>query len=180
MQFNKENRTFYISDHIDASSVGSVCFELVNLLIEDEKKEKKEKNFNREPIVMYIQSFGGSLYDMWALVDIMIKSKTPIYTICTGYAMSAGLKIFLAGHKRFMSKHASLMYHQLSSWNVGTYQDIKEEQMNLDLMQKQIEEYVMSRTNISKSKLDVIREKKIDWFIRCDEAMKLGIIHGVI
>lgn len=178
--FNKDNRIFYISSDIESGEIGAVCNDLINLLIEDDKKEAKEKDFKREPIKMYIQSFGGCIYDMWALIDIMLNSKTPIWTYCTGYAMSAGFKIFLAGRKRFISKHATLLYHQLSSWNQGKYQDMLETQSFLDFEQRLIEEYVISRTNITKDKLKIIREKKIDWYIRCEEAMKLGIAHEII
>lgn len=178
--FNKDNRIFYISSDVESGEIGAVCNDLINLLAEDDKRETKEKDFKREPIKMYIQSFGGCIYDMWALIDIMLNSKTPIWTYCTGYAMSAGFKIFLAGHKRFMSKHAVFLYHQLSAWNVGKYKDMYEKQAVLDYEQRQIETYVLNRTKIPKNKLDVIREKKIDWYIRCEEALKLGIAHEVI
>ena len=174
MQFNKENRIVYISGDINDMEISSVCASLLEILAEDNTKEKKERKYKRKPIKIYVQSFGGSIYDMWALIDIMLKSKTPIYTYCTGYAMSAGFKIFLAGHKRFMSEHATLMYHQLSSLLYGKYKDMKEEMGNLDQMQKEIEEYVMSRSKVSKKKLNYVRENKKDWFINLEEALKYG------
>lgn len=30
---------------------------------------------------------GGGVYDTWALIDIILNSKTPIYTYCAGYAI---------------------------------------------------------------------------------------------
>jgi len=113
--------------------------------------------------------------DMWVLVDIMLNSKTPIYTYCTGYAMSAGLKIFLAGSKRFMSKHAVLFYHQMSYREYGKHQDIIENREERDNCQAELENYVCNRTNISKEKLDEIRLCKKDWYIHLDEAIELGI-----
>ena len=83
---------------------------------EDDEKDEKEKDYNREPIKLYINSYGGSIYDMWGLIDVILNSKTPIYTYCTGYAMSAAFKIFLAGHKRYCYKHSIFMYHQMSCW----------------------------------------------------------------
>ena len=117
---------------------------------------------------------------MWGLIDIMLQSKTPIYTYCTGYAMSAAFKIFLAGEKRFISKHATLIYHQLSSWESGTYQHFVEYQVELDRQQGMIEQYVQDRTHITESTLQAIREKKQNWFINYEEAMHLGVATDIV
>ena len=117
---------------------------------------------------------------MWTLIDIMLNSKTPIYTYCTGYAMSAGFKIFLAGHRRFMSKHAVLMYHQVSDLFGGKYKDIKEKMEDLTLAQKEIEEYVKNRSKVSQKKLNHIKKTKKDWYIRLDEALEYGFATDVL
>lgn len=177
---NVEKRLFYLSDDVDNSSIGQLCWSLVYLLQEDDKKEEKEKDFVREPVKIYINSFGGEVYDMWALIDIILNSKTPIYTYCTGYAMSAAFNIFLAGHKRFVSEHATLMYHQISCWRSGKYQDLVEDREEMDNVQKTIEEYVIKRTNFTQEKLDEIREKKKDIYIHSKEAISLGLADEII
>jgi len=175
-----DKRLFYLSDDIDNVSIGSICFNILFILHEDDENDKKEKNFKRKPIKIYINSFGGSTYDMWALIDIILHSKTPIHTYCTGYAMSAGFEIFLAGHKRFIGKYATLLYHQLSAVRFGTYQDLVESREELDYLQNSIEEYVLERTKITKEKLLEVRVKKIDWFIHHVEAIELGIADKTI
>lgn len=172
---NTDKRLFYLSDNIDNESIGKMCFNLLYLLQEDDEHDEKEKGFERKPIRIYVNSYGGSVYDMWALIDIMLRSKTPIHTYCTGYAMSAGFQIFLAGHKRFASKNATLLYHKLSSWRRGKYLDIKQEMKELDRNQADIETYVVSRSKITQDRLDDIRVKKIDWYIHSDEFEKLGL-----
>lgn len=175
-----ESRIFYISDNIDNNSVGKVNFGLLKLIDEDNKKEKELKDFKREPIHLFVNSFGGTVYDMWSLIDIILQSKTPIYTYCTGYAMSAACEIFLAGHKRFVSKHAILMYHQLSAWSEGTIQDLKFDLEMLEKIQKQMEEYVVGRTKVNYVTLKEIRERKKDWYIEADEAIELEFAHEII
>ncbi|MGN0106192.1 MAG: ClpP family protease, partial [Hominilimicola sp.] len=140
----------------------------------------KIKDYKRKPIKIYISSNGGFVYDMWALIDIILTSKTPVYTYCTGYAMSAGLQIFLAGHKRYCSKHATFVYHQLSGGVVGTYQSMAENMDESKYQQNAIEEYVRSRTNITMKQLEEIRIKKHDVFIHSDEALDLGIVDEII
>ena len=177
---NCENRIFYLSDYVDNSSIGQLCCSLIFQLQEDDKKEAKEKDFQREPIKLYINSYGGSVYDMWALIDIIINSKTPIHTYCTGYAMSAAFKIFLAGHKRFCTKHATFMYHQMSYGKEGKYQDLVEDRVQTDYLQKIIEEYVIERTKLTQSDIDDIREKKKDFYIHPQDALKFGIVDEII
>ena len=177
---NREKRLFYLSDEVDNGSIGQLCWSLLLQLQDDDKKESKEKDFVREPIKIYINSFGGSVYDMWSLIDIVLNSKTPIYTYCTGYAMSAAFLIFLAGHKRFATKHANFMYHQISCWKEGKYQDLVENSKQMDYLQESVEEYVINRTKITKEDVDEIREKKRDFYIHPKEALKYGIVDEIL
>jgi ATP-dependent Clp protease protease subunit len=170
-----DNRLFYISDGVDHNSMGKACYSLLSLLQKDEKTESEQKNFKRQPIKIFINSFGGSMYDMWALIDIITTSQTPIYTYCTGYAMSAGFLIFLAGHKRFVTKHATLMCHQLSMWDNGKLSDMQQVMEEREENQRDIEDFIIKQTKITQERLDEIRIKKIDWYIKSTDVEKLGI-----
>lgn len=173
-------RIFFLSDGIDESSIGKMCFNILSILKEDNEQEQKQKNFERKPIEIYVNSFGGSVYDMWALIDIIENSKTPIYTYCTGYAMSAGFSIFLAGHKRYATKHATFLYHQFSGWRSGKYQDFVEDREEMDYIQNTIEQYVIAKTKFTKKQIEEIRKTKTDVYIHADKAVELGIIDEVI
>ena len=177
---NTNNRTFYLSDDVDNESIGKLMWDILYQIREDDKKDEKEKDYKREPIKLYINSYGGSVYDMWGLIDIILNSKTPIYTYCTGYAMSAAFKIFLAGHKRFCYKHSTFMYHQMSYGKEGKYQDLVEDRVQTDYLQKIIEEYVIERTKLTQSDIDDIREKKKDFYIHPQDALKFGIVDEII
>ena len=178
--YDTNKRIFYISDSIDNNSMGVICFNLECLLQQDDKNEEELKNFKREPIKIFINSGGGEIYDMWALIDIILNAKSPIYTYCTGYAMSAAFKIFLAGHKRFASKHATFLYHQMNCQRSGKYQDLVEDREEMDYLQDEIEKYVIERTKITSKKIKNIRSSKKDWFIHSEEALQLGIINEII
>lgn len=92
---NKDTRLFYLSDDIDNDTIGKMCFHILSILKHDDEEESEKRDFKREPIQLYVNSYGGSVHNMWALIDIIQQSKTPIYTYCTGYAMSAAFNIFL-------------------------------------------------------------------------------------
>lgn len=110
----------------------------------------------------------------------MLNAKSPVHTYCTGYAMSAAFQIFLAGSKRFATRHSTFMYHQMSCWRSGKYQDMVEDRKQMDYMQKTIEEYVAGRTKLTKEDIADIREKKKDFFINPQEALKWGIIDKIL
>ena len=180
IKLNTDKRLFYISDDIDNTTISVINFNLLYLLQEDDEKEAKEKDFKRTPIKIYINSNGGAIDDMWSLIDIMLHSKSPIYTYCTGYAYSAGFLIFLAGSKRFMSPHARLMFHQMSCYHNGKYKDLVEDRKEMDFLHKEIIDYVVSRTKISKNKIQTWIEKKQDKYSHYEESLQLGIIDEVI
>jgi ATP-dependent Clp protease protease subunit len=177
---NKDTRLFYLSDDIDNDTIGKMCFHILSILKQDDKEESEKKDFKREPIQLYVNSYGGSVHNMWALIDIIQQSKTPIYTYCTGYTMSAAFNIFLAGHKRYATKHATFMCHQIHCIRSGKYQDMVEDRKEMDYINQQIENYVMERTKISEERIREIREKKIDVYIHPNEAKELGIIDEII
>ena len=101
IDINKKN--IFLADNIDNESAGKLMWDILYLIREDKEQDKKILCYNREPIKLYINSYGGSIDDMWGLIDIILASKTPIYTYCLGYAQSAAFNIFLAGHKKILS-----------------------------------------------------------------------------
>ena len=172
---NIDNRIFYLSGSIDNTSISSINIELLKLISQDEKSNEELKNYKPTPIKLFINSFGGSIYDAWSLIDIILRSETPIYTYCTGYVMSAGFLIFLAGHKRYATPNATMLYHQLSAgcWNkiLDLEQDIEEYKR----LQSDIEKYVCERTSIPMSILKENKEKKIDWYIHSEDFEKYNL-----
>lgn len=177
---NVEERVFYIHDNIDHDNMSKVIYYLLLMLEGDQKKEDEQKNYERKPIKIYINSYGGYVDDMWSLVDIMLASKTPIHTYSTGYADSCGFFIFIAGTERYITKHTRMVLHQISSGTRGIYQCMKEHMKELDKDWAECEEYILAQTKITREDLDDMKERKIDWHIRSDESIKLGVATDII
>lgn len=59
-----EQRIIYLSDIIDNITIGKITFFLLEIIKNDDRKEKKEIGFSREPIQLYINSCGGNICDM--------------------------------------------------------------------------------------------------------------------
>jgi ATP-dependent Clp protease protease subunit len=134
----------------------------------------------RKPIKIYVNSYGGSVYDGWSLISHMISSKTPVWTYCHGYCMSMGLSIFAAGHKRFMSKYATLMYHELSSRLEGSREEIKRQSEEFDRLQEVYDEFLIERTDLDQETLTKHQKNVNDWYIDCKTALNKGIATDLV
>lgn len=175
----REKRTYYLYDDIDKEVVARLGFEIILHNMKDDEIESKEKGYKRKPIHIYINSYGGSVYAMWSLIDAIDNSKTPVYTYCDGYAMSAAFNIFLAGHKRFCSRYTTFMYHQMHCFRSGKYQDLVEDREQMDYLNSCSEQYVLERTKITKEEMKAIRERKKDYYFNAKKALEVGIVDKI-
>jgi ATP-dependent protease ClpP protease subunit len=72
------------------------------------------------------------------------------------------------------------MYHEISGGYVGKLTEIRENTEEMARLQKQYDEYVLSKTKLLKKDLDAVKKGKGEWYITPDEAKKLGIIDDVL
>jgi ATP-dependent Clp protease protease subunit len=110
----------------------------------------------------------------------MENSKTPIHTVVTGAAMSCGFVILINGHRRLAYRHATPLYHQVSSGFFGKVKDLEEKLEETKRLQKKIEEMTLRLTKISKKKLTEILKNKVDWFMTAESALELGVIDEIV
>lgn len=175
-----ERRTIFFHDTVNPNTMALICSAMQSFITIDNELEDTQKEYERQPIHLYINSPGGSLYDMWALVDIMLMSKTPIYTYCTGYAMSAAFVIFVCGDRRFITPHVTLMCHQLSSTQDGTYLDLAQGLDELTWAQANAEQLICDFTDIPVETMKKIRTEKLDYYIHAKEAIELQVADAFI
>ena len=176
-----ENREIILSDYITNTSVSDIINKISGINFIDKEREEEFIGYTREPIKLIINSFGGSVYDGLSLYDYIANSKTPIHTISSGSSMSMGFIILLAGHKRYATKHSTIMYHEVSTFCWDKLEGIKREVEELKRLQDDIlDTIVLERTKILKEKLIEVRNFKKDWFICPQDALKLGIIDEII
>lgn len=173
-------RTLYLYGTITAQLVYDMMVQIQNINEEDDYKTKmaliRNETYTPDPIIIDINTNGGSLDDGMALISAIEASETPIITRVSGYAYSMGFFIFLAGTERLISKYARLMYHQGSSLVGGTQKDIEEvleEWVSYD--NKIVLKYVTDRCKLTKKDLKKIYKSKFDKFFYADQALELGI-----
>jgi ATP-dependent Clp protease, protease subunit len=177
-------RKIFFAKDVTLESIEKLSKDIILINENDEELIKLydvyDLDYKPKPIEIYIDSYGGFVYQIFGLVGIMEQSKTPIHTICTGAAMSCGFIMLIHGHKRFCYKHGTPMYHQLSGDTWGKLSDIENEVTEYKRLQNKIEEMTIKHTNISKDALETNRKEKRDWFMDAEEALKLGVIDEII
>jgi len=179
-----KERNLYLPSQVDQKSMNDLTKSIVLINEHDAFLKKMYGIYNIEyvpnPIKMYIDSYGGAVYQCLGLLGIMESSKTPIHTIVTGAAMSCGFMILISGHKRFGYAHSTPLYHQVSTGFWGKIQDLEEKIVETRRLQQKIEDITLEKTSITKKKLKKILKNKIDWFMTAEEALSLGVIDEVL
>jgi len=144
----------------------------------------QDKNVNK--IVFNIFSPGGSVFHAWKMISVVQRyyDRFEIETRCDSAAFSAGFLVFLMGESgsRFVSPQASMMMHELKSWEYFTVKSpsgLTEEAELFNKWQLVLDKWIAERTDID---LDTIEKNtyKRDWWIDGIEAVELGVADGFL
>lgn len=173
-------RRILLSAGIDEETVKKTIETIFEIIADDASGLTNLKNYEVKPIELFINSGGGHVYSGLALVDVILTSPTPIHTYCIGHAMSMGLWIYLAGHKRFTTKNATFMYHEVSGYCWDKCETMKQTADQLERLQQMYDEMITSRTKIVAECLHHHRDRKNDWYIPAKEALELGICEEIV
>jgi len=179
-----KDRSLYLAAQVTQKSMNELTKAIIRINESDRYLEKvysiHDLEYQPKPIKIYIDSYGGAVYQCMGLLGVMGKSETPVHTIATGAAMSCGFMILICGHKRFGYEYSTPLYHQVSSGFWGKVKDMEESLAETKRLQKKIEEITLDRTSISKKRLKEVLKNKIDWFMTAEEALTLGVIDEVL
>lgn len=170
-------RNILISEEIDSGSVKIAINKIMDINYDDDLKEQDYKDWVREPIMLFINSNGGNVYDSFALADIIKTSKTPVYTVAIGWCMSGGLLIFMEGKKRFVGENATLMFHDVAGWVNDKTEGMKQELEESKRLSKMYCNIITRNSLVKQDTLDDYITRKAEWYISAKEAIDLEIAH---
>lgn len=156
------------------------AFLFYSQLIIQWNKEDKDNEVpikDRKPIKIFLNTVGGDLDACQSFYHIIQMSKTPIYIYNMGVCASAGALIFLSGHKRFALKGSKFLIHEGEMALGGQTTKVLENLEQCKKTEKELEEYILSKTNIDKKLYN--KNKKKEWWITT-EAVELGIADAFV
>lgn len=130
-----------------------------------------------EILTLMINSPGGDLSAAFGFIELMQGSRIPVRTVGLGEICSAGLIIFMSGHKgnRILTPTCSVMSHHFSTGVAGNYHELLNARKELDFINQRIIQQYVKCTGLSEEE---VREKLIpnhDVFMSPSEAVALGL-----
>lgn len=134
---------------------------------------------NNKPIRLYINSEGGSVRAGFAFIDTMRLIKSPITTIIIGQACSMAGLISIAGTKRYITKNAVWMGHDMSGGITGDYSNKVEYRANY--LKKEwitIQNHLKIYTKLSDSEIEILRNGEM--WLQPKECLEKGIVDHIL
>lgn len=181
MEIKQPNsRVFMLGDQVTQNTVSNIIKAIWEINLEDAEKEAQVVGYERVPIHLILNTYGGSVYDGLGLIGAMEASETPIFVTVLGSAMSMGLFILCAGHYRRMHVYSTLMYHQISTASMDKLEGIKKDLVECDRLEKMCESILTKRTKLTLKELESHKKSKGEWYIDAETAARYGIIDEVV
>lgn len=169
-----KQRKLFLNADIDRLSVSDIVKHIMQYNAED-KNLPTEK---RKPIILYVTSNGGEVDAGFELIDVIMSSKTPVYTINLGYQYSMGFLTGLAGHKRFAAPNAKFLMHDGSSFVYGTGTKVQDQMEFQKCVEKRVKDYIISRSKLTSEEYD--SKLRVEWYLFADEAKEKGFTDYII
>ena len=176
----KQNRNIPIVGEIDEEKLTEIMM-YINLLAGDIFEEPPEEV---KPINLYVSTYGGSADDMFAIYDMVCKAKerVPGRTIAMGKVMSAGLLVMASGTRgeRYVGRNCRLMLHNVISGGTGELPILQNEIKEIKRMQQAYSNALLEETNLTKSQLKRLFNRKVNVYLDAEEAVKYGFADKIL
>jgi ATP-dependent Clp protease protease subunit len=100
--FGKRSRSIILAGEVNHHTATGITSQIQELAAESPD----------DPIILYINTHGGSILDGLAIYDMLLLVPCPIVTIVNGACLSVGLLIAAAGDIRYATPNSLYFYHQ--------------------------------------------------------------------
>ena len=161
-----ENRIIRIDVAIDDALAADVCSDL--LAMDDDA---------HSPVMLYINSPGGSVSAGLEIIDHMNTVKSPVFTVNTAVCASMAAVILSNGSKRMSLPHATVMLHEVSSQVQGKYRDMKSAFEHTEAVNKVA--MTLLAENCGKTYDQLMHDAVHDMWLSAEVALDYGIIDEI-
>lgn len=174
-QEDLEDRRLYLNGEIDENVIDNIVYHIMRY----NRIDKGVPVEDRKPIILYINSPGGSVVDGYGVIDTILLSETPVYTVNVALCASMGFLIYLAGVRRYSMPHSEFLMHDGSTMGYDSMAKMKD-RMEFETVQleKMTKEYIMSRTEINEKLYD--EKYRVEWYFLPAEGKSIGAIDYIV
>lgn len=137
-----------------------------------------------EPILVYIDSYGGYVDSLAKMIETMDEVPNPFVTICMGKAMSCGAILLSHGDIRWCGRHSRVMIHEVSGGvGAGDVHDMHNDAVEVKRLNKHFLGLLAKNCKIAggyEGLRKVVKGKDgRDIWLDADQAVKFGIVDAV-
>jgi ATP-dependent Clp protease protease subunit len=161
-------RQVFLNGAIDNQLASKVCKDIMTL-------DQLEPT---APIILNINSGGGSVTDGLAIIDTMRTVKAPVVTIVSGMAASMAGIISISGFKRFITYNSFWMGHEMFTGNCDYISKFNARVEWSNKLWNLLIEHVKKYTKLSLDELKLLQSGEL--WLSATECKEKGIVDAII
>lgn len=132
----------------------------------------------RKPILLFLNSPGGSVLSGNMIIDAMESSRRPVVTINVGLCASMCAIAFEHGHRRLTTRNAILMLHEASAGTEGDLSHMASQVMLWMRVVARHERYIADRAGMP---VEVLRaHEQSQWWLLSEDAIDAHLADAII
>lgn len=132
---------------------------------------------NNNPIMLYLNTPGGSCSDGLAIIDAMRTIDSPVVTIITNEVCSMGGHIAINGNKRVCYPNSVFMAHDMATYMDDYSGKIKDRAIFLEKYYALLEDNLKKNTKLSAEEL--LQARNGELWLFADEMKRKGIVDEI-
>lgn len=133
---------------------------------------------NADTINVYIDSYGGSVSEGWAIYNELKRHPAKVRTYGTGFVASAALYPFMAGSERYAMDPSAYFFHQMLSVSVGNADDHRKSADEIEKLNKIGRAAFTENTKLTAGDVEAL--EKAETWLSPYEALDMGIATAVL
>jgi len=161
-------RTILLFDEITQERAYKVVQQLIAL----------DKIDSKDPILLVINSPGGSVSDGFAIIDAMKGIRSSVITMITGEACSMAGIISIAGDHRIMSSTAVWMAHNMRAGIIDYVEKIKDRAKFYSWYEDKCTDFLKAHTKLSRA--DITKAINGELWLDAQKALEKGVVDKVV
>lgn len=169
------DRIFYLDGEVTSDILHTIISQILKI------NGMEYGNPNPEtiaPIIIIINSCGGSVSDGLALCDAINTSNVPVIGIVVGYAYSMAFNILTQCHVRVGMPNSSYLYHDGWCCDSNTSSKVKDVARFYEKVDKRVNKMIANRTKFTSEYLESIARADNYWF--ADEMKEKGVLDAIV
>ena len=158
---------------------GMTTANIIEAIIQINREDKDLPVKERKPIVLFINSPGGSVPDGFALISTIEASRTPVYTVNVGMWCSMAFLIGIAGAKRYSLPNMTFLLHDGSAFIAGSANKVQDRtRFDMRFEKEVVRPHVLKHTKISKKEYK--HKLREEFYMLTKDALEYGVIDEIV